>query len=185
MATTKLHTIEDLEQMEGDTPYELIRGVLREVAPCSMKPSMIGVNISGPLYVYLRSHSHKVGFLSGADGGFVLSRDPATMVAPDVGFIRAERLPDGVDFTGFCPFPPDFAVEVMSPSERSRDMAEKIALYQEAGVPLVWWVKPDKRAVTVYRAGAQPRDYHDGDELDSEPVLPGFRLAVSEIFELM
>jgi Uma2 family endonuclease len=182
MATTKLHTIEDLEQMEGKVPYELIRGVLKEVAPCSIKPSMIGVNISGYLFIFLRSH--KLGFLTGSDGGYVLSRNPDTMVVPDVGFIRVERLPNGADFNGFCPIPPDFAVEVMSPSDRPRDVAEKVALYQEAGVPLVWWVKPEERIVTVYRAGQQAKDYHDGDELDGEPVLPGFRLAVHDVFDL-
>jgi Uma2 family endonuclease len=182
MATTKLHTIEDLEQMDGEIPYELIRGVLHEVTPCSIKPSMVGVNITGYLFIYLRSH--KFGFLTGSDGGFVLSRNPDTMVAPDVGFIRAERLPNGVDFSGFCPIPPDFAVEVMSPSDRPREVAEKIALYQEAGVPLIWWVKPEERIVAVYRAGQHTRDYHDGDELDGEPVLPGFRLAVRDVFDL-
>jgi Uma2 family endonuclease len=182
MATTKLHTIEDLEQMEGEVPYELIRGVLHDVAPCSMKPSVIAARVLLRVGVYVEQHD--LGYFTGSDGGFVLSRDPDTMVAPDVGFIRAERLSNGIDFSGFCPIPPDFAVEVMSPSDRPRDVKEKIDLYLKAGVPLVWWVKPEERGVTVYRSGQQPRNYHAGDELDGEPVLPGFRLAVRDVFDL-
>lgn len=55
-------------------------------------------------------------------------------------------------------------------------------LYLAAGVPLVWWVDPERRAVAVYRQGALVAELRDGDALDGEDVLPGFRLPVSDVF---
>jgi Uma2 family endonuclease len=180
MVTTKLYTVEDLEAMGSDVPYELIRGALREVTPSSMKPSVTSGNIFGPLHTYVVARG--LGFVTNADGGYVLMRNPDVMVAPDVGFVRADRLPRGIDFDGFCPIPPDFAVEVQSPSDRARAVREKIDLYLEAGVPLVWWVKPDERVVAVYRPGQPAIACREGDDLDGAPALPDFRLAVAEIF---
>jgi Uma2 family endonuclease len=57
-----------------------------------------------------------------------------------------------------------------------------MALYRRAGVPLVWWIYPERRAVVVFRAGQQAAELGKGDELDGGEVLPGFRLLVAEIF---
>ena len=55
-------------------------------------------------------------------------------------------------------------------------------MYQEAGVPLVWVVDPDSQTVTVNALGQPPRTLGIGDALDGGEVLPGFRVAVAEIF---
>lgn len=180
MVTTKLYTVEDLEAMGDPVPYELIRGELRKVSPSFLRPSVISGRIFAPLFIHIEERA--LGFATSGEGGFVLLRDPDVMVAPDVGFIRADRLPHGIEFDGFCPVPPDFAVEVMSPSDRPGKVQEKVDLYLEAGVPLVWWVKTRDRVVAVYQPGQPVVVYRDGDELDGEPVLPGFRLAVADIF---
>jgi hypothetical protein len=49
-------------------------------------------------------------------------------------------------------------------------------------VPLVWWVYPDRRIVAVQQDGRLVGEFGDGAELDGGEVLPGFRLAVAEIF---
>jgi Uma2 family endonuclease len=46
----------------------------------------------------------------------------------------------------------------------------------------VWWVDPAKRTVEVHRIGQPITELGMGEELDGESVLPGFRLAVAEIF---
>ncbi|MGH2531636.1 MAG: Uma2 family endonuclease [Thermomicrobiales bacterium] len=181
MVTTKLYTVEDVEAMGSDVPYELIRGELREVSPSFVGPSIITSRIH--VRVALHVEERDLGFVTSAEGGFVLLRDPDVMVAPDVGFIRAERLPQGIEFEGFCPVPPDFAVEVMSPSDRPGKVQEKVDLYLGAGVPLVWWVKPRDRVVAVYRPDQPAMLYREGDELDGAPILPDFRLAVADIFK--
>lgn len=181
MATTRLYTAEDLLDLKGTAfDYELIRGELREVSPAGVDASMTAGVIYVALFPFVTSR--KLGYLTTSDGGFYLSHNPDTLVAPDVGFIRHERVPADFTRVGFCPVPPDLAVEVVSPSNRPGEVAEKVDLYLEAGVSLVWSVDPRRRTVTVYRAGRAPRRLSMGDELDGEEILPGFRLPVANIF---
>jgi Uma2 family endonuclease len=77
---------------------------------------------------------------------------------------------------------PDLAIEVRSPSDRPDQIAKKLERYRRAGVPLVWWVDPERRTVAVYRHGQLVAEMHEEDELDGEAILPGFRLPVAEIF---
>jgi Uma2 family endonuclease len=178
MVTTKQFTADDLLTMPGD--YELIRGELREVSPSSAEPTIVGLRLGSLLY--LQVHDRNLGWVSGADGGYVLFSDRKTVAAPDIGFIRRERIPASFDFQHYFPVPPDFAIEVVSPSNTYAEAIAKVELYLEAGVPLVWLVMPRRRAVTVYRPGQEPVTMVEGDELDGGDVVPGFRLSVGDLF---
>jgi len=183
MATTatRLMTAEELEQMPDDGfQYELIEGVLRRMAPASFGPSNLPARLVTRIGPFVEQHG--LGELTAADGGFVLERGPDTVVAPDVGFVRAERAPTGEAREHVAQIPPDLAIEVVSPSDRVRDVNDKVERYLVAGVPLVWVFRPRRRTVTVRRAGQVPVVLRDGDVIDGEDVLPGFRLAVSDVF---
>ena len=181
MATTvKLYTGEDLAAMPGDEPWELWEGALRKVPGSGLEASEIAGVVIAFLLPFVRSR--KLGVVSTSDGTYYLARNPDTIVVPDVAFVRWEHLPDRTRPKGFCPVPPDLAVEVVSPSDTPRDVAGKVELYRRAGVPLVWWIYPERRAVIVFRAGQQVAELGEGDELDGGEVLPGFRLLVAEIF---
>ncbi len=78
--------------------------------------------------------------------------------------------------------PPDLAVEVISPTDRKSDIAAKQELYRRAGVPLVWWVDPERKTVTVYRLGQAPEVVEATGALDGGDVLPGFTLDVQTIY---
>jgi Uma2 family endonuclease len=73
-------------------------------------------------------------------------------------------------------------VEVLSPSDRTADMQAKVAMYQEAGVPLIWVVDPRAETVTVLALGQEPLIMKATDTLDGGEVLPDFRIAIAEIF---
>ena len=77
---------------------------------------------------------------------------------------------------------PDLAVEVLSPSDSPRHVAQKIGEFLEFGVTLVWLVDPQARTVTVYRSLSQTQQFTAGDTLSAEPVLPGFGCVVSRFF---
>jgi Uma2 family endonuclease len=77
---------------------------------------------------------------------------------------------------------PDFAVEVVSPSDYPNLIQLKIEKYLGAGIPLLVMVYPDRRTIRVYRHGSPPVDLEIGDVFDGGDVLPGFRLPVAEIF---
>lgn len=181
MATTKLMTAEDLFRMGEETDrLELIRGELQRMPPAGGEHGEIGVELTGHLWLHVREH--RLGRTYSADTGFILERDPDTVLAPDVAFIRTERLPAKADRVGFLPVPPDLAVEVISPSERRGAIATKAGLYLSAGVRLLWLVRPRTRTIEVHRADGSHQTLHTGDALDGEDVVPGFHLPVAELF---
>lgn len=49
-----------------------------------------------------------------------------------------------------CHGAPDWVIEVVSPSSRSRDYMEKLFKYRTAGVREYWIVDPEKQRVMVY-----------------------------------
>jgi Uma2 family endonuclease len=181
MATTvKLYTGEDLAAMPGDEPWELWEGALRKVPGAGGEASEIAGDIFALIRPFVRSA--KLGMLTTADGTYFLARNPDTLVVPDVAFVRWDSLPGRTRPKSYVPVPPDLAVEVVSPSDTARDVDAKMTLYRRAGVPLVWWIYPERRTVVVFRAGQQAAELREGNELDGEDVLPGFRLPVAEIF---
>jgi Uma2 family endonuclease len=115
--------------------------------------------------------------------GFILAVNPDTVRAPDVAFITHERLaPTGVP-TGYFRGVPDLAVEVVSPNDRYTDVAEKIAEWLEYGVRMVVVVDPRRKAVDVHRPGQPTRTLGMDDTLDGEDVVPGWSLAVRDLFD--
>lgn len=179
-ATTQLYTAEDLWQMPTDQPWELWEGELKKVPGAGAEASSIAGTIFALLFPHVRTAN--LGMLTTADGTYILARDPDTVLVPDVAFVRWERLPGRTRPRGYAPVPPDLAIEVRSPSDRPKDIADKLEHYRRAGVPLVWWVDPARRTVAVYRDGQLAAELGEGDELDGGDVLPGLRLPVAEIF---
>ena len=78
--------------------------------------------------------------------------------------------------------PPILAVEILSPSDTQEKIDEKIALYLETGVAVVWVVNPRFRTVTVFRPDAPPALFNDQQELEGGAHLPGFRVEVAKLF---
>ena len=180
MVTTRFYTAEDLWLMPADAPYELRRGELIEVPPSGLEASVVAAWIGRRIGNHVEERD--LGLVSGADGGYILFPSGDTVVAPDVGFVRWARLPGRERPKKHCPVPPDLAVEVMSPSDSRRDVADKLALYLAAGVPLIWWVDIARRVVRVHGSGRAVTELGEGEVLDGEDVLPGFRLPVADIF---
>jgi Uma2 family endonuclease len=84
---------------------------------------------------------------------------------------------------------PDFAAEVQSEHDEGpaaeRRMAAKRADYFAAGTQVVWDVDlMGDDTVRVYRAGQSgaPTVYRRGDVAEAEPAVPGWRMAVDELF---
>jgi Uma2 family endonuclease len=178
---TKRWTLDEVVKEWGyDVPFEVIDGELREVSPAGGDASRVAVMISSPLWAF--NEAHELGEVFGADGGFVLSRDPLILVAPDVSFVRAENIPPDYDFRAFFPGAPDFAAEVRSPTDRPGEVEEKVERLLTFGTKLVWKADPILRLVEVRRRGRPPQTLHIGDVLDGENVIPGFRLPVARIF---
>jgi Uma2 family endonuclease len=182
MATTHLVTAEELLEMGSDAPYELWEGVLKHVSPSSSKSSIVAVEIASAILTFVKAG--RMGYVTGADSGYVLNSNPHTVVATDVGFFRRGRYDGDMPERGFYPMPPDLAVEVISPTDERTDVRQKQELYARSGVPLIWWVDPEARTVTVHQPGHEPRVLNELQTLDGGDVLPGFSLPVEHIFAI-
>ena len=90
---------------------ELVDGHVVALPFRGMMQSLVVGNIACELRQYIRSRS--LGHVC-AGGGFRLSRDPDTVLCPNVSFVRAERL-EGADRSTFIEGAPDLAVEVVMP----------------------------------------------------------------------
>ena len=138
------------------------------------------MNVAVPLGHHVKARG--LGVMCGAETGFVLERDPDTVLAPDVAFVRRERIPaSGLPAT-FWEGPPELAVEVTSPGDTRREVADKVASWLAAGTRLVRVVDPERLLVEIHEPDSLPRRLAGADVLDGEPLFPGLRLPITDIF---
>jgi Uma2 family endonuclease len=180
MATIeRILTAEELLELGDIGSCELLRGELVMMSPASFNHGWIAGNIHAALVSFVKPR--RLGIVATAEAGFVIDRKPDTVRAPDVSFIRAERIPpDGV--SGFFPGAPDLAVEVLSPSDRPGEAASKVQEWLGAGCDTVWVVDPRTSSVTAHRRGVEAKTFFETNTLICENLLPGFSLPVVEIF---
>jgi Uma2 family endonuclease len=174
-----LVTADELLQLSSRGRYELVKGELIEMSPAGTEHGFIGMRLAWRLAAFVESQNLGVVLL--AETGFHLSRDPDTVRAPDVAFIRSERWP-GKPPKGYLTFPPDLVVEVVSPGDEPDAVQAKIAEWLNAGVAAALVVYPGSRQIAVYRSLRQVTILTDGDTLELPDLLPGFTCPVSEIF---
>lgn len=176
-------SVADVERLPDDGyRYDLIGGQLIRMSPAGALHGEIASRVGRHLGHV--AEVARLGVVFGAETGFIL-RDPDVLLAPDAAFVRAERLPPRAEWRGYLRLAPDLVVEVVSPSDRWRDVMDKVDQYLQAGVQLVWVLDPQRRAAFVYeRDGRTVRILRaaSGDALDGVDVLPGFRLPLADLF---
>jgi Uma2 family endonuclease len=180
-----LLTVADLDAFPEDdgNRYELIGGVLFVSCAPGIPHQRVLQNLQIGLSDYLRLNP--VGILVPGAGAIFSDYDA---VIPDLAFVRHERweqVVTGEKFTGAL----DVVVEILSPGSqnRKRDLSAKRQLYAQYGVAEYWIVDSENRSVLIFHLRDQTLEevatLHHEDELSS-PMLPGFRLRVSDIFKL-
>jgi Uma2 family endonuclease len=127
---------------------------------------------------------HQLGRMFMAETGFLIARDPDTVRAPDIAFIRSDHLPDDEPRETYWPGAPDLAVEVVSPGDTVGEVGEKVRDWLDAGSMAVWVVDPRAQTITVYRSPTDIDILTVKDELEGGDVVPGFRCAVAEVFAI-
>jgi Uma2 family endonuclease len=172
-------TAEELFQYPDSKYYELVRGVPRVCEP----PGGVHGMIAGRVVARLGEHVERLGLGTVlVEAGYVLQRGPDTVRGPDVSFVSLARLPPDRIPEQFIPGAPDLAVEILSPSSRWSEVEEKIVDYFAAGARLVWVLDPAERRAIVRYPDRPPRIVAVGESLDGEGVVPGFSLALPELF---
>ncbi|MGO8816465.1 MAG: Uma2 family endonuclease [Terriglobia bacterium] len=175
MATKTLLTVEEFARLfeRRDCFYELVEGELVTVSPGMFLHNRVRDRLLIVLTAFVEAHRL----------GIVVSEQPFrlfgnTVRYPDVAFVRSGRMlpphkfPEGA---------PDLAVEIISPSNTSREMDRRISDFFAAGSTRVWLVYPEDGEVYVHGLTGVVR--RSGDEaLEDSELLPGFSVKVSNLF---
>jgi Uma2 family endonuclease len=117
-----------------------------------------------------------------AETGFMLARDPDTVRAPDAAYVTKERAEKIGRTAKYWPEAPNFAVEVISPEDSYHEVQDKALEWLRAGTIAVLVLDPPKRTATVYRGQGDAHVYGAGDMLDLNDAVPGFSVAVADLF---
>jgi Uma2 family endonuclease len=154
--------------------FEFIDGEMIEV-PSNPLSSEIASFIIAALVMFVRPR--KLGHVTGEGAGYMVE---GRVLSPDVAFVRQERQAE-MPYKGFNPIAPDLAVEVVSATDEQPEIRTKLAIYAKGGV-LVWLVYPERRIVEVYAPHQPVRIVEQEGVLEAPEILPGFTLAVRDIF---
>ena len=181
IADMKTLSAEELSRVQpSGKRTELVRGVLVVREPAGYRHGEVAARLARILGNHVEEEN--LGRVLAAETGFTLARNPDTVRAPDVAFIRRERVPQPPP-SGYAALAPDLVVEVLSPDDRPGQVLAKVADWLSAGTALVWVVDPERRNARVYRADGRESLVPEDGTLDGEDVVPGFRCDLGTIVE--
>ena len=175
---TKLITAEELFEMGGIGRCELIDGEIVRMSPSGAEHGNVAGNVFAIVREYVKRHG--LGRVFAAETGFKLG--PRRVRAPDVAFVRAERLAAGIP-RKFLEGAPDLAVEVVSPSDTWPEVEAKVEDWLTRGARSCWVVDPKTRLVVIHHPSGQVTRLSDKALIKDEEVLPGFSAPVAEVFD--
>jgi Uma2 family endonuclease len=180
MATrTTLLTAEEFLKLPSSRWTELIDGVVVEMSPPAGGHGMRQARI---IRVLGRAEDAGVGRVIG-ELGCVIRRDPDAVRAPDVAFIRQERVPEsGLPEGSYWEGAPDLVVEIVSPNDRPGEILTKTREWLDAGARQVWIVYPGSRTVHVVRSPQERIVLTEEDAIDGGDAVPGFSCRVADFF---
>lgn len=182
LAPTKSATVDDLAHVADHGKAELVDGVIVTMPPAGFLPNYV----AGEIYASLREYARRTrsGYAIGDNAGFIVDLPHRASFSPDAAFYTGAST--GMRFLEGAPV---FAVEVRSENDygrvAERDMAEKRADYFAAGTLVIWDVDIlSDEIVRVYRADSPtaPTVYRRGDRAEAEPAVPGWSIAVDDLF---
>lgn len=178
--TTTIWTAEMLERMPDDgRQRELLRGELIEMSPGNSTRGYLIILLGNTVGLYAHQKGLGKAF---SDTGFLLERGPDTVLAPDVSFIRKDRLAE-VSPLGFVETCPDLAIEILSPSNSATEVLGKLETYLRSGVSAVWVLDPRRERAEIHRPGQPALRLGLDDTLEDEDMLPGFRITLRELLQ--
>jgi len=174
-------TINDLYKVEGNA--ELVNGEIVEMPPAGDEPNGASLNIA----LSLRAHEKRTGRgrAYGDGTGFHVNLPHRESFGPDAAYHIGPRT--GMRFLEGAPV---FAVEVRSENDYGRVAEEQIrqkrADYFACGTLVVWDVDLlSEDVIKSYKASdpEHPAIFRRGDSADADPAVPGWRMAVNDLFE--
>ena len=177
-------TAEDFAQERWELPdagqwAELIRGVPVTLQPPDVEHGTVVLNLSKAFSAYV--HAEMFGYPC-FDLGLHIERRPDTVLFPAVSyFTTGERFAEqDKDYTDSIPM---LVVELTTSNDRRRQINERIGLYHQRGVAVVWIIDPDAKSVHIARKTANsPVRLTEFETLNGGPELKKFQVKVGDLF---
>lgn len=176
-----LLTAEQYEQrlIDGDRWIEVVAGRLVRLDPPDEVHGDVVRNLSRPLAGYLKSSPDICACF---ELPLVLSRDPVTIRCPAVScFQSSDRFSETEKLT--TETRPALVIEVASTNDRRDGMSERVKGYLDAGIRGVWVIDPVTKHVHQFHPPARGVMFKETQTLKGEPILTGFQLPVSDLFQ--
>ena len=182
---SKYYTYTDYLTWKFSERVELIKGKILRMSPApSVRHQMITGNIYGEIREHLKGKDCKV-FIAPFDVRLPISLKKGktdTVVQPDVTIICNPAL---LEEQG-CNGAPDLVVEVLSPGNTKKEMRDKFALYEEAGVKEYWIVHPADENLIKFTLNDKGKyigsSFFTTEDEVITPLLPDFKLNLEEVF---
>lgn len=171
-------TLEDFKQFvnqdeNADRLFELINGRIIEVSPGRTRNSEYGHVLAAAVRLFCRARNLPC-HTSGEAGAYNVG---GHVCAPDFAYKDTSMSREYPD-----PVPPKWVVEVISPTDKAKEMREKREIYQRAGI-LLWELYGELERIDVYPPDKPMQTFSMEDTLDGGDVLPGFKISARELLE--
>ena len=171
---SRQYTYADYLTWQFQERVELLRGWVAKMSPApNRRHQRVSGRLHGELYQLFKQHSC---YLYEAPFDVRLPRTTGgeTVVQPDLCvFCDREKLTDQ-GATGA----PDWVIEILSPGNSARELADKFSLYEEVGVREYWLVHPMDEVILRYIL-------RDGEFVGLAPHTRAMGMLRSEIFEFV
>jgi Uma2 family endonuclease len=155
---------------------ELVRGEVVDMPPPGGLHGVTQVNTSARLHTFVVSGP---GGTLTCESGFITENGPDSVRGPDISYWVKGRLKEIP--VGYFELSPDLIVEILSPSNTTKQILKKLREYFAKGVRLVWVISPEDRTLAVYRQADEGRLLHETATVTGEDILPGFECRVSDL----
>jgi Uma2 family endonuclease len=156
-------------------------GALIIMSPAGGETSRRNLSLSGQLYQW--NKQYKLGVAFDSSGGFKLPRGGDR--SPDASWLAQARWDELTpqQREKFLPLCPDFVIELKSPSDSISTLREKMQEYIANGAQLGFLLNPSPKQVEIYRPNQSPEILQNPKSVSADPILPGFVLDLTDIFE--
>ena len=173
-------TAKDLEKVQGAFPdyqMELVGGQIEVMSPCGIESDEVSLEIGAQLRNWVRPR--RLGRVVGSSGGYKLPNPDEDVRAPDVSFIKAERMPHTTQ--DYSQIVPDLMFEVVSKTDSLKKLRLKIAQFLDLGTQVGVLVDPRTSTMEVYSDRGKLTLSND-ETLTLPDLLPDWEMEVASIW---
>lgn len=170
----KIYTVKDIYALPDGERAELIDGQIYDMSPPSRIHQKISMFLSNEISTYIKNNHGSCEVYAAPFAVFLNDKDDKTYIEPDISVIcDLEKL----DEKG-CHGAPDWVIEIVSQTSKSRDYMIKLFKYRFAGVKEYWIVDPDKQSVMVYEFEKKIVERYDFGEDIPVGIYKGFSISI-------